>query len=300
MRRVVPWLAVTLLLATNAIVLLGVWRNRQGDPEAVLVLTEREVPAVAAGRENTGLSLKVVWHPPYAARERGPSPPAEPDWLGVEKLTALGFDCRVPPDDPNAATHYRKALPLERYAVLELEGASWQAWLTAESEAIARLRVEATRDPDGARWLESRERQFAIDRRSRSRLMLVDVGSDPVELRRRYPDRRRTTVVPAVVRLTLDHTWNARGERVGPPRVRGYVAGLLVSDIHVPHSLRPPLEALGPGALRGAAWRFTGEPADAPRPRYEVTVSYGRRLEPWLTAIRLIETGHGQADRSAR
>ena len=43
----------------------------QGEPEAMLALTERELPAAAGGQENTGLSLRLVWYPPFSPREGG-------------------------------------------------------------------------------------------------------------------------------------------------------------------------------------------------------------------------------------
>jgi hypothetical protein len=289
MRRLLPWLALALLLLANAVVFLGVIQNRQGEPEAMLALTERELPAAAGGQENTGLSLRLVWYPPFSPGERGSWWSAPLPWFDRERLATLGFDCSVPPTDPRAEIHYRRVLPLVRYAVLEFEGPPWQEWLDGERSEIERLRRDATAGPEAARALESRERRFAADQISRSRLTLVDLGSDPAALRRQHPDRRRVAIAPAVVRLQLERPWNARTRLPGEPRLRGYVSEILVSGIHVPGPLRPPLDAL---VRRDEQARTTRRPGysgatDALRPpRYEATLHFGRRLEPWLTSIR--------------
>ena len=292
MRRVGPWLALVLLLLANAVVFLGVARNRRGEPEAVLTLSEREVQTVIGGQENTGLSLRLRWHAPFARREDGNWWSEALHWLDTERLQALGFDCSVPPTDPRAEIHYRRALPLARYAVLEFEGPPWQAWLDGERAEIERLRREVTAGQEATRTLEARERRFATDQVSRSRLTLIDVGSDPATLRRQHPDRRRVAIAPAVVRLRLERPWNSGTRMAGKPRLRGYVSGLLVTSIHVPRSLRSPLDAVIRSDEQARAMRRPGQgvDADAPRPpRYEATLGYGHRLEPWLASVRLLD-----------
>ncbi len=289
MRRLGPWLALALLLLANVVVFLGVLRNRRGEPEAVLTLTERELPPAAAGQETTGLSLRLVWYAPFSPREGGDWGSGSVHWLDGERLQALGFDCSVPPTDPRAEVHYRRALPLVRYAVLEVEGLPWQAWLNGERAEIERLRRDETAGQEAARALEFRERRFAADQVSRSRLTLIDVGADPAALRRQHPDRRRLAIAPAVVRLQLERPWNARTRIPGEPRLRGYVSEILVSDIYVPRWLRSPLDALVKKDTQARTMRRPGSGVDTdePRPpRYEATLSYGHRLEPWLTSVR--------------
>ena len=288
MRRLGPWLALALRLLVNAVVFLGALRNRRGEPEAVLTFTERELPAIAAGQENSGLSLRLVWHAPVSPGERGTWGSAPLPWLDRERLQALGFDCSVPPADPRAEIHYRRALPLVRYAVLELEGPPWQAWLDGERAEIERLRRDVKAGQEAAQGLEVRERRLAADQVSRSRLTLIDLGSDPAALRQQHPDRRRTAIAPAIVRLRLDRPWNARARILGEPRLVGYVSEILVSDIHVPRSLRSPLDPLVRRDGQGRVMQRSGFgiATDEPRPpRYEATLHYGHRLEPWLASV---------------
>jgi uncharacterized protein DUF4824 len=288
MRRLGPGLALALLLLANAVVFLGVIQNRRGEPEAMLTLTERELPAAAGGQENSGLSLRLVWYPPFAPGEGEDWWSGSLPWLDRERLQALGFDCSVPPTDPRAEIHYRRALPRVRYAALEFEGPPWQAWLDGERTEIERLRRDVTAGQEAARTLEFRERRFAAAQVSRSRLTLVDLGSDPAALRRQHPDRRRTAIVPAVVRLRLERPWNARTRTPGEPRLRGDIQEILVSEINVPRSLRPPLDTLlrrdeRARTMRGPGFGAPGEPRP---PRYEATLFYGHRLEPWLIGVR--------------
>jgi uncharacterized protein DUF4824 len=288
-RRFGPWLAMLLLLLANAVVFLGVLQNRRGEPDAVLTLTERELQAGVVGQENTGISLRLLWNMSLAPGEDGDRRPDARPWLDKEKLQALGFDCSVPLTDPRAEIHYRRALPLVRYAVLEFEGPSWQAWLDGERAEIERLRRDVAAGQQTARTLEFRERGFAAAQISRSRLILIDLGSDPTTLRRQHPDRRRTAIAQAVVRLWLEKPWNATTRTPGEPRLRGYVSDILVSDIHVPRSLRSPLDAATGRGAQAWAMRRSGWGADAPRPpRYEATLAFGQRLEPWLTSVRIL------------
>ena len=64
MRRYGPWLAAALVVLSN----LAAWRaaalNRSGEPEAVLVLTERELRLPVRQAENTALTLSLVFEPP--------------------------------------------------------------------------------------------------------------------------------------------------------------------------------------------------------------------------------------------
>ncbi len=77
----------------------------------------------------------------------------------------------------------------------------------------------------------------------------------------------------------------------GVPRLRGYVSNILVSEIHVPLSLRSPLDAVIGRDARARATSRSGRGGDpsAPRPpRYEATLAFGQRLEPWLTSVRML------------
>ena len=120
MRRYGPWLAAALVVGSN----LAAWGvaalNRRGEPEAVLVLTERECRLPARQTENTALTLALVFEPP---RQRGTSLRA-PGWFDRAKLEAIGFDCSRPVTAEHAE-YYRTRPPRAAFAALEYgEGTS--------------------------------------------------------------------------------------------------------------------------------------------------------------------------------
>jgi hypothetical protein len=55
-------LGFILLVATNLVVLAGVLLNRSAEPEALMTLTERELPLpFRLHKENSGLALRIAW-----------------------------------------------------------------------------------------------------------------------------------------------------------------------------------------------------------------------------------------------
>jgi hypothetical protein len=95
-------------------------------------------------------------------------------------------------------------------------------------------------------------------------------------------------IVPAQVRLYLAREGKTQtGERL-PAHLRGEVTQLLTNDIHVPFELQAVLDTLSRHEGQHG-WTPSGpfvRPREAKEPRYEVTLRYGKRYEPWITAIR--------------
>jgi hypothetical protein len=209
MRRYGPWLAAALVVLSN----LAAWRvaalNRRGEPEAVLVLTERELRLPARQAENTALRLSLVFEPP---RPRSDGGPREPGWFDRAKLQSIGFDCRRPVTEENA-DYYRTRPPRATYAALELEGALWRNQLEQAPQT--------PRDP-------------LLD----SHLVPIDVDNDPAALRARHPDTRAVAVVEATA--ALRYVGNA-GQ---PPFLMGRVTSVLPPEINVPREWRGALEGL--------------------------------------------------------
>ena len=269
MRRYGPWLAAALVVLSN----LAAWRvaslNRRGEPEAVLVLTERELRLPVRQAENTALTLALVFEPP---RPRSDGGPREPGWFDRAKLQSIGFDCRRPVTEENA-DYYRTRPPRATYAALEFEGALWLKQLeqaprvpqppssftvpeSAVQNGVVRL---APRDP----FLDTH-------------LIPIDVDNDPAALRARHPDTRAVAVVEATV--ALQYVGNASQ----PPFLMGRVTSVLPSKINVPREWRGALEGLQSDAEPGV-W-----PPPQHEPRFRVTVSWGKRLEPWITNVELL------------
>ena len=296
MRRRGPLLALVLVVVVDAIVLAGVAWNRRGEPEASLVLTERELPIGYIDKEDTGLWLRLDLAG-SSYRWLKDEDEKLPDWSSPERLARLGFDVGVPVADSKAEVFYSKALPLQRYAVLEFEGDSWRRWLARKERAIEDLKRKVERGEERPTEVEDAQDRLEYARMRESRLFIIDVDRDPAELRRRYPDRSRHIVAGAIVGLAFRKPWNPETKKDGDPFLEAYVTELLVNELHVPRRLRPHLDAVRrqdqahQEALRRGD-NVAREAQDSPRgPRYEVTLAYGRRHEPWVTDVRPLGTG---------
>jgi hypothetical protein len=245
-----PWLAAAVVVASNVVVLGFAWMNTSGEPDAELVLTERELRVQPREAENTAMALRLTWVDPTQA-------PDLDSWFGARRLTSLGFDCSVPPTAANVP-FYRGQAPRRVYAALEFEGDSWIRYLASVPAGPERESAEAG-----------------------SHLVLIDVGLDATSLRRLHPDRRRVVVVPATVGLEV----RLRDRR--PPALAGRVETLLPRDIGVPRHLRAAIDALPdvPSVPyeRRRTWR--GVPL-AGAPRFQATVVWGPALAPWIAALR--------------
>jgi len=271
--------ACALLLATNLVVLLGVGYNRSGEPEARLVLTERELRPGYVEKENTGLWLRLE------ATDVEPWKVSGPGWFDQKKLEGLGFDCSVPVEKESAELFYEKALPRHVFAVLELDGDAWRTYIAAREQDLLH-------PPPGrqeSRSFEERQKSLEAERVGHSRLFVIDVGRDREELRRRYADREHFIVSGAVARLSLQRSWDDKTKTWKDARLEGYVSEILPSEIHVPLGMRKVLDDLRAQAKPdgSAGWLdYSGYMTwlQGP-PRYQVTLRYGRRLEPWIESI---------------
>lgn len=281
---------VALILATNAVALIGVAYNRKGEAESTLKLTQRELWAPYSwnfGAENSGLGLGLRWRAPdnlsgplydnvvmqpngYANR-RG--------WLDRAKLAELGFDVSPPENTPKGRRYYEKLLPKDVLLVLEFDGPAYDALLERARQHLknekALLAANAgkpefqNRTKRAEEWLKAEERQ-------NSRLFVVDAGLDVKGLRAKYPDRRRYAIVSGQVQPWL----TGKADEL---LLAGSVKGISIDEINVPLAFR---HALDPDLKNN---RRVRSPAGK---SFEITVAFGKRLEPWITAVS-DKTGQG-------
>src|ERR1700737_3791825 len=101
-----------------------------------------------------------------------------------------------------------------------------------------------------------------------SRLFIIDAARRPEPLLERYKDQQHHLIVRGVVRVGVVN-WDPVTRKPGPDRLQASVSLPLPESVPAP----PPLS----GAL---ASRSTGTTIASPR--YTVTLSYGRRFEPWI------------------
>jgi hypothetical protein len=271
MRRYGPWLAAALVVVSN----LAAWRvaalNRRGEPEAVLVLTERELRLPARQAENTALTLSLVFEPPRQARQESRAP----GWFDRAKLEAIGFDCSRPVTTEHAE-YYRTRPPRTAYAALEYEGALWRKQL--EQAPLAPQMPASITVPESAVQhgvVRVAPRDPFLD----SHLIPIDVDHDPAALRARHPDTRAVAIVEATV--ALQYVGNAGR----PPFLMGRVTSVLPPEINVPREWRGALVALQ-SDREPDTW-----PPPQHEPRFRATVAWGRRLEPWITHVELLTPG---------
>jgi hypothetical protein len=276
-RRRAFWTGAALILATNAVVLGGVAYNRSGQPDSVLPLTQRELPVQYTWRssnENSGLALHIVWR--AVAREANDAQQiianlypqgTSPQWLDEAKLTALGFDVeslRHPIDRER-----RDRMPSkEVFLVLELDGPAYQQLLDQTRRYAAGAADRLRRTPDDKQLQQAAraaEELLNREEHDNSRLVVIDAGLDREVLRAAHPDRDHHAIVRG--RIQSDAADSTH-------KPRGHITGLSIDEVNVPASFR--------AAVGDAPSMY---PTSAgPRARYDVTVRFGRRLEPWITA----------------
>lgn len=269
MKQAQKWLltgGVALIVAVNAFVLAGVAWNRSGVPGSALTLTQRELSlpyAFGLDGERGGVDVALLWRAPMrddnadAAYDmhygRGP------DWLGADKLRELGFDLK---DEHDAYRQKR-----EVYVVLELAGADWQAALAQAQRRLDRALARGNAEKQDVDAQKSAQEALKYEQHKASRLFAVDAGLDAAALRQRYPDTHRhlvvvATVTPSVTVFDKKTTFS------------GHIGELAVARISVPHALRGAMDGIDRSAL------------DSGRAAFEMDVAWGRRFEPWVTAVR--------------
>ena len=69
--------------------------------------------------------------------------------------------------------------------------------------------------------------------------------------------------------------------------LRGHVSAILTDTFHVPRDLHAPLLAL-PAQGRLSRYQYY-QPGDNQHPRYEVQAKWGKRYEPWVAGVSLLD-----------
>jgi hypothetical protein len=261
MRRVLP--LMSLVIVTNIVMLASVRVNRTGAPDAIMTLTERELPIERTSERDSAQKLRLEQRPFW-------SEPQEMRWLTPEKLATLGVTCRQPTNHSRVTTE-SCGLGRRAFVAYEYDGPGWQdvagALQRRRDPGLQEARSGDPYVPASADYLD-KWIKFG------SRLVPVDASTDSTQLRRAHPDRQRYFIVLAVVqaRLMVDRRTNASAG----PVVTGTIEPLTTTLI-APARFRDLLLTLGP--------------SDRVEPRYTVIVAFGRRHEPWILAIDPIDTG---------
>lgn len=274
---------VVLIIASNAIALLGVAWNRAGTPDSQLVLSERELQDADwwRDRENSGITLDLHWRIPlpttpiddrtdawrYTSTRSGP-----PHWLTADKMRSLGFALPAASEqatDPE--TRDKRLRSREVLLVLELDGPDRQRSLQAAQARHKETEALAAANPDKSEFkdrLKHAHDALREEQDEASRLFAIDAGLDHAALRARYADRSRYVIVRARVRPWM------HGERDKAQDPAGFIQDVLNDAINVPQAYRLIFE-------RKVQLPAGGTVRPAP---FAAVVAFGQRLEPWLVS----------------
>lgn len=125
------WLALSVVLLSNAVALGGVWYNRSGEPEAQLLLSERELQRVYGGwlrDEDDGvLRLQLSWQRPGDGWQL--------PWLDQTKLRELGFSAT---DEQTLNRQPARQV----WLVLELDGPLYRGQVQQARQALDAAEAE--------------------------------------------------------------------------------------------------------------------------------------------------------------
>lgn len=263
---------LALILLSNAVALAGVWYNRQGEPESRLLLSHRELHRNWDGprQENSGLSLRLDWRLPL---REVPKRDSCYNGRGLTKaqLQAVGLPSSgsVPRQDTRRA-----------WAMLELDGPHYQQSLQQAERHLQKAHAKLQELPDDKerRQEEKAAREaLANERDKESRLFLVGVGLNAEALRQRYPDRRRYALLRGTARVwqnCYSETVSTLSGSFDPSN----------ASINVPHAWRQLLAERLPEHYGNANAPFTAE------------ISFGQRLEPWISAVQIAEKPASASD----
>jgi Domain of unknown function (DUF4824) len=262
---------LALIALTNAVALLGAAYNRSGEPDSTLHLSQRDLqpPYSWNKHENSGLALDLRWRVLQYDADRKASnywnssgQGTSPEWLDRAKMASLGFDVDVVDEQREDRRTFGRQLARDVLLVLEFDGPAYQRSLVKAAEVAERLEKGDA---------ESRERAAKIldsERNANSRIFVVDAGLDLAALRAKYADRTKYAIVSGRVRAARFGNRIARA-------YSGYVDAVSIDAVNVPLEFR--------AAFEGATPYNEYAPAPAPLVRYEATVAFGKRLEPWIT-----------------
>jgi len=264
--------AVGLLVLSNAFVLGHVAMNRLGEPDSEMQLTAREVQYYGGRSDESSVVLMLRWT--NTAPEYPTGLPGEtPVWFDQKKLEEIGFDLSVPTSSPKATRFYENLRSREVFVALELDGPAWEAWL---KDREPRLETETSYAPK-----VSLTDRLEIERQTTPRLVTVDVARDPVDLRRKYPDRKRVMILQALVRAKLEPEQRAsQSAPLRPAYLRGAITRLGIESINVPQPLSRRLEGQS-----YSPWTYDGNRVKIQQPPYSVTLRVGSKYEPWVVDV---------------
>jgi hypothetical protein len=215
----------------------------------------------------------------------------ERNWLNEKKLMELGFDTSYPLDEKNASRFYSRQLPIQAYVVLEYNGDAYQNWLKKTRNRIKERQEELSKEknPDKKKTLENDIRRIQQETITYSRLFAINGGRDPEVLRRKYPDQSKYIITPAVLNIMMHYAPRKKDQPKSLTKryLSGQVRKVSVSKIHVTSDYRSFF--ISDIKTPTKTYLPRDKPLSDLEPRYQVTLNYGRRYEPWIVDVQKLK-----------
>lgn len=169
---------------------------------------------------------------------------------------------------------------------MEYEGKSWDSWLKSAQNKLQTLTEELESETRDSKKKLVEQNIKNIKRRinSTSRLFPIDAGLDPSALRQKYPDGSKFMITKGVVDLRYNYFRN----RARDPFLWGWVKKISVDEINVPSDMRDFFLDLKKGEDGARSLYSSGSYLAKGEPRYQVTLKYGKRYEPWIARAKLL------------
>jgi len=263
MKRSLLLAAIALLVVSNAFVLAHVAMNRSGEPDSEMELTARELQYLGSRTDDSSVVLMLRWQNTAPGYLTG-TQIDDPGWFDQKKLEEMGFDLSIPAGSPKSSRLYENLRSRQAFVALEFEGPAWEQWLAKrESQAP----TELSYGPQVT--LQDR---LEIERQTTPRLVSIDVARDPAALRRKYPDRKRVMILPALVRVKLEPERRASAAApLRPAYLRGAITRLAIESISVPE----PISRQFDNQLSYSPYTYDGKQVKIQLPPYSATLRVG-------------------------
>lgn len=259
-------IGLTILLATNAIVISGVVYNRV-DVTSQSTLTERELPLPynsSSDGENSGVALRIDWRIPSQIKSSDNNYGYRSISLDESEVEALGFNAALA---RNKKRDHTKAL----YWALEFDGELYKKEVAKLNdhyeEALDEFQILQKKEAENKK--EAAYRRLQKEKLSNSRLFFLEASPNLSALQARHSDNNKVIFVKGLANIRY--------------REKGDVYTLHLKELLVQ-------EVLLSAELANQLSNIDKLPWDAIEPpRYRVEISWGNRLEPWVESLSLVD-----------
>ncbi|KGJ96908.1 DUF4824 family protein [Colwellia psychrerythraea] len=259
-------IGLTILIGTNLAALGGVVYNQMSDATAQLTLTERELSLPynsGAQKENSGISLSINWRTPTGENETYYPYNSRDVKLTIAELLALGFAQTDIKDNYWVESR-------ELYWAFEFDGALHKAEIIKAEDKYQAAIATYEEQPNDTSSRKKNEYSESLEREktNNSRLFFIEASADYESLADKFSGQKNILIVKGLAKpyYNNDKTYSLM------------LKHLSVSNIMVPLEYSDALSHLKRVDRR-----------DITPPRYAVDISWGSRLEPWITNINKTE-----------